>query len=87
MTREQLLILLVLAFVLLINLTVRVLRRWIRGEAPRGIEPEVPQVPPPGHRLPPPVVRSPGGFARAHRVPRCPSPCRSLPPVGERARV
>jgi hypothetical protein len=55
MTREQLFILVVLVFVLLINLAVRVLRRWVKGDAPRGIEPEVPQVPPPGHRLPPPV--------------------------------
>jgi hypothetical protein len=58
MTREQLLILVVLAFVLLINLVARVLRQWVKGDAPRGIEPETPPIPPRGHRLPPAVVRS-----------------------------
>jgi hypothetical protein len=57
MTREQLFILVVLVFVLLINLAVRVLRRWGKGDAPRGIEPETPQIPPRGQRLPPPVVQ------------------------------
>jgi hypothetical protein len=57
MTREQLLILLVLAFVLLINFAARVLRRWVTGKAPRRMEPEASQSPPRGPRLPLPVAQ------------------------------
>ena len=56
MTRAQLLILVMVAFVLLINLITRVLRRRRESEAPRRMDPEAPQVPPRGPRPPPPVV-------------------------------
>jgi hypothetical protein len=56
MTRDQLFILVMLAFVLLINLVVRLLRRRREREAPRGIEPETPRSPPGARRLPFPVV-------------------------------
>jgi hypothetical protein len=58
MTRAQLLILVMVAFVLLINFATRVLRRGVKGDAPQGIEPETPQIPPRRHRLPPAVVES-----------------------------
>jgi hypothetical protein len=69
MTREQLLILLVLAFVLLINFAARVLRRWVKGDAPRGIEPETPQIPPRGQRLPPAEVQPRRAREGPHRAP------------------
>jgi len=56
MTRDQLFILVMLAFALLINLVVRLLRGRRERQAPRGIEPETPRSPPPAHRLPFPVV-------------------------------
>jgi hypothetical protein len=58
MTREQLFILLVLAFVLLINFAARLLRRWVKSGVPRGMGPEAPQSPPRGPRLPLPVAPS-----------------------------
>jgi hypothetical protein len=56
MTRDQLFTLVVVAFVLLLNFVVRLLRRRREREAPRGIEPETPRSPPRVHRLPFPVV-------------------------------
>jgi hypothetical protein len=58
MTREQLLLLLVLALVLLINVAAHVRRRWMKGEAPRRMEPQAPQSPPRGPRLPLPVAQA-----------------------------
>jgi len=55
MTREQLFILVVLVFVLLINFAVRMLKRRVSGEAPRTRESEVSEIPRPARR-PPPVV-------------------------------
>jgi hypothetical protein len=87
MTRAQLVILVMVALVLLVNLLARVLRRWVKGDAPRGIEPEVPQVPPPGHRLPPPVqprrVREgPQGAPLPRAVPLPAARRRARSPVG-----
>ena len=79
MTREQLFILLVLAFVLLINFAVRVLRKRVADEAPRAREPEAPQISPRARR-PPPVVAP----RRPHEGPvAAPSP-RAVPPVTRR---
>jgi hypothetical protein len=55
MTREQLLILVVLGLVLLSNVVARVLRRWVGGEVPRAREFDVSEMPRPARR-PPSVV-------------------------------
>jgi hypothetical protein len=69
MTREQLLILVVVAFVLLINFAARVLRRRRESAMLRESEPEAPQSPPRAHRLPPPVVQPRRTGEGAHGVP------------------
>jgi hypothetical protein len=56
MTRAQLLILVMVAFIMLINLITRVLRRRRERDAPRRIEPDAPQIPTRAPRLPPLVV-------------------------------
>jgi hypothetical protein len=60
MTREQLLILVVLGLVLLSNVVARVLRRWVGGEVPRTRESEVSEIPRPARR--PPSVEAPRRF-------------------------
>jgi hypothetical protein len=81
MTREQLLILVVLAFVLLINFAARVLRRWVKGDVPRGMEPEAPQRVPRGPRLPLPVAQP----RRVREGPEStPSPVAVAPHAGRR---
>jgi hypothetical protein len=86
MTRAQLFLLVMTALVLLVNLLARGLRRWVKGDVPRGMESEAPQIPPRGRRPPPPVVeprraregpstapwRPAGPPDAAHRRPRSP---------------
>jgi hypothetical protein len=83
MTRAQLFILVMVALVLLINLLARVLRRWVKGDTPRGIEPEAPQIPPRGHRPPPPVVEP----RRAREGPYSAPLPRAVPPAAARQRA
>jgi hypothetical protein len=83
MTRDQLLILAGLAFVLLINFITRLLRRRREREAPRGIEPETPRSPPRAHRLPSSVVEP----QRARAGPQdAPLPL-AVPPYAARRRA
>jgi hypothetical protein len=88
MTRAQLFILVMVALVLLVNLLARGLRRWVKGDAPRGMEPEAPQIPPRGHRPPPPVVEPRRAREGSHSapLPRAVPPSaahrRARPPVG-----
>jgi hypothetical protein len=56
MTREQLFILSLLAFVLLISFAARLLKRRVAGEVPRAREAERLALPPRVHSLPPAVV-------------------------------
>jgi hypothetical protein len=69
MTRAQLLILVMVAFIMLINLITRVLRRRREREAPRRIEPEAPQIPPRAPRLPPLVVEPRSAREGPHSAP------------------
>jgi hypothetical protein len=87
MTREHLLILVVLAFVLLINLIVRLLRRRAAGEAPRARESEESAVPPRPQRLPPAIAprrvhEAPGAAPVPRAVPSVTPPARVRAPVG-----
>jgi Na+-transporting methylmalonyl-CoA/oxaloacetate decarboxylase gamma subunit len=50
-------LLVVLAFILLISFATRVLRRWVQGDVPWGMEPEAPQSPQRGPRPPLPVAQ------------------------------
>ncbi|HSF31186.1 MAG TPA: hypothetical protein VLK82_12050 [Candidatus Tectomicrobia bacterium] len=87
MTRDQLLILVALAFVLLINVVTRLLKRRLGGEAPRTPETEVSGIPPPVRR-PPPVVtphRIPAAADTTpsrHAVPRMAARPRKRAPLG-----
>jgi hypothetical protein len=83
MTRAQLVILVMVALVLLVNLLARVLRRGVKGAAPRGLEPDAPQIPPRGHRLPPPVVQPRRAREGPHDVPVP----RAVPPSAARRRA
>jgi hypothetical protein len=83
MTRVQLFILVMLALVLLINLLARVLRRWVKSEAPRRSEPETPQISPREHRLPPAVVQP----RRAREGPHGATGPRAMPPSAARRRA
>jgi hypothetical protein len=83
MTRAQLFILVMVALVLLVNLLARVLRRWVKGGAPRGIAPEAPLSPPRGDRLPPAVVQP----RRAREGPHSAPLPRVVPPSAVRRRV
>jgi hypothetical protein len=84
MTRTQLFILVMTALVLLVNLLARVLRRWVKGDVPRGMEPEAPQIPPRGRRPPPPWW-SLDGQAGPHPRPRHALTGRPMPPADGRA--
>jgi hypothetical protein len=83
MTRAQLLILVMVAFVILINLITHVLRRRRERDAPRRIEPEAPQIPPRAPRLPPLVVESRRALERPHGAPLP----RAVPPSAARRRA
>ena len=83
MTRAQLFILVVLVVVLLINLLARVLRRRVKGDAPRGLEPDTPQIPPRGPRRPPPVVQPRRAREGPHDIPVP----RAVPPSAVRRRA
>jgi hypothetical protein len=83
MTRDQLLILVGLAFVLLINALARLLRRRREREAPREIEREAPMIPPRAPRLPLPVVEPRRARADRHGAPL---PL-SVPPYAARRRA
>jgi len=81
MTYEQLLILLMLAFVLLLNVVVHALKKRVEGEGLRARKPEVPEISPRARR-PPPVVAP----RRPHEAPgTAPMPL-TVPPVTLRRR-
>ena len=93
MTRAQLFILVMTALVLLVNLLARVLRRWVGGNVPRETAPEAPQIPPRGHRPPPPVVEPRRAGGRPSTTPSRPdappeaAPRRPRAPLGGRRAV
>jgi hypothetical protein len=69
MTREQLLILVILVFVLLLNLLARLLRRRVKGEALRGVEPQAPPIPSRAYRRAPSVAEPPRAREGPHAAP------------------
>jgi hypothetical protein len=83
MTRAQLFLLVMVALVLLVNLLARGLRRWGTGDAPRGMEPDTPQIPPRGRRPPPPVAEP----RRAREGPHSAPLPRAVPPAAARRRA
>jgi len=83
MTRAQVLILVMVALVMLINLSTRVLRKRRERDAPRRIAPDAPQIPPRGPRPPPPVVEP----RRAREGPHGAPLPRAVPPSAARRRA